>query len=128
LAFKAHTDDIRETMALELIDSLTALGAELVVHDFEAMPNVKAKLGDKVHYADDHLAACEGADALLIATEWPQYAAADLEAAGARLKEKLMFDGRNLFEPEAMAAKGWNYHSIGRMPVGLAKIPREVAQ
>jgi UDPglucose 6-dehydrogenase len=128
LAFKAHTDDIRETMALELIDSLTALGAELVVHDFEAMPNVKAKLGDKVRYADDHLAACEGADALLIATEWPQYASADLEAAGSRLKEKLMFDGRNLFEPEAMETKGWTYHSIGRMPVGLAKIPREVAQ
>jgi UDPglucose 6-dehydrogenase len=128
LAFKAHTDDIRETMALELIDSLTALGAELVVHDFEAMPNVKAKLGDKVRYADDFLSACDGADALLIATEWPQYAGADLEAVGARLKEKLMFDGRNLFEPEAMRALGWNYHSIGRMPVGLAKIPHEVSQ
>jgi UDPglucose 6-dehydrogenase len=128
LAFKAHTDDIRETMALELIDSLTALGAELVVHDFEAMPNVKAKLGDKVRYADDFLSACDGADALLIATEWPQYAGADLEAVGARLKEKLMFDGRNLFEPEAMRAQGWNYHSIGRMPVGLARIPHEVSQ
>ena len=91
LAFKAHTDDIRETMALELIDSLTALGAELVVHDFEAMPNVQAKLGDRVRYAPDPLAACEGADALLIATEWPQYGSADLDAVAGRLKEKLMF-------------------------------------
>jgi UDPglucose 6-dehydrogenase len=92
------------------------------------MPNVKAKVGDKVRYAEDFMAACDGADALLIATEWPQYAAADLEVAASRLKEKLMFDGRNLFEPETMRAKGWNYHSIGRMPVGLAKIPREVSQ
>ncbi|MGA2081264.1 MAG: UDP-glucose/GDP-mannose dehydrogenase family protein [Holophaga sp.] len=118
LAFKAHTDDIREAMALELIDSLTALGAELVVHDFEAMPNVRARLGDRVRYAEDPLSACDGADALLIATEWPQYGKADLEAVAGRLKQKLMFDGRNLFEPEIMKAKGWTYHSIGRPPVG----------
>jgi UDPglucose 6-dehydrogenase len=114
LAFKAHTDDIRETMAVELIESLTALGARLVVHDFAAMPNVRAKLGDRVRYAQDPLSACDGADALLIATEWPQYAQADLEAVGRRLKTKLMFDGRNLFRPEAMKASGWTYHSIGR--------------
>ncbi len=118
LAFKAHTDDIREAMALELIDSLTALGAELVVHDFEAMPNVRAKVGDKVRFADDPLSACDGADALLIATEWPQYGKADLQAVAGRLKAKLMFDGRNLFQPEAMKAAGWTYHSIGRLPVG----------
>jgi UDPglucose 6-dehydrogenase len=117
LAFKAHTDDIREAMALELIDSLASLGAELVVHDFEAMPNVRAKVGDRVRYADDPMAACDGADALLIATEWPQYASADLEAVAARLKTKLMFDGRNLFKPATMKANGWSYHSIGRLPV-----------
>jgi len=128
LAFKAHTDDIRETMALELIDSLTALGAELVVHDFEAMPNVQAKLGDRVHYAPDPLTACDGADALLIATEWPQYGSADLDAVARRLKEKLIFDGRNLFQPEDMKAKGWTYHSIGRLPAGQIKIPRDGSQ
>ena len=117
LAFKAHTDDIRESMAMELIDSLTSLGAQLVVHDFEAMPNVKAKVGDKVTYADDFMAACDGADALLIATEWPQYAQADLADLGRRLKTRTMFDGRNLFRPEAMLASGWAYESIGRMPV-----------
>ena len=120
LAFKANTDDIRESMALELIESLLSLGAELIVHDFQAMPNVRAKLGDRVSYAKDPLTACDGADALLIATEWPPYAKADLEAVARRLKEKLIFDGRNLFQPQAMKADGWTYHSIGRLPVGPA--------
>jgi UDPglucose 6-dehydrogenase len=120
LAFKAHTDDIRDSMALELIESLTAQGATLVVHDFEAMPNVRAKLGDKVQFADDFMAACDGADALLIATEWPQYAQADLAVVAARLKGKIMFDGRNLFRPETMKASGWTYHSIGRLSVSPA--------
>ncbi len=119
LAFKAHTDDIREAMALELIENLVGQGAELIVHDFEAMPNVKARIGDKVRYAEDFMAACEGADALLIATEWPQYQQADLKAVAERLKAKVMFDGRNLFRPETMKAEGWIYHSIGRLPVGL---------
>ena len=118
LAFKAHTDDIREAMALELIDNLAGLGAEIVVHDFEAMPNVKARIGDKVLYSEDFMAACDGADALLIATEWPEYKNADLKDVAARLKAKVIFDGRNLFRPEAMKAGGWVYHSIGRLPVG----------
>ncbi len=117
LAFKAHTDDIRDAMALELIDNLTGQGAEIVVHDFEAMPNVKAKIGDRVRYAETPLAACEGADALIIATEWPEYAQADLNQVAGRLKAKVIFDGRNLFRPEAMKALSWTYHSIGRLPV-----------
>jgi UDPglucose 6-dehydrogenase len=117
LAFKAHTDDIREAMALELIENLVGQGAELVVHDFEAMPNVKARIGDKVHYVEDFMTACEGADALIIATEWPQYKNADLKAVAGKLKAKVIFDGRNLFRPEAMKGEGWIYHSIGRQPV-----------
>lgn len=117
LAFKAHTDDIREAMSLELIESLLAQGAELVVHDFEAMPNVRERIGDRVTYTEDFMAACDGADALVIATEWPAYAQADLDAVGRRLKDKVLFDGRNLFRPEAMRAKGWIYHSIGRTSV-----------
>ncbi|HEY3271336.1 MAG TPA: UDP-glucose/GDP-mannose dehydrogenase family protein [Geothrix sp.] len=117
LAFKANTDDIRESMALELIDGLVNLGAEVVVHDFAAMDAVKAKIGDKVSYAATPLQACEGADALLIATEWPQYREADLEAVAKTLKARRLFDGRNLFRPEAMEAKGWTYHSLGRRTV-----------
>jgi UDPglucose 6-dehydrogenase len=114
LAFKAHTDDIRESMSLELIEGLLSLGATVAAHDFEAMPAVRAKLGDRIDYAPDPLAACEGADALLVATEWPQYKAIDLQTAGAALKTKVMFDGRNLFRPETMKHSGWVYHSLGR--------------
>jgi UDPglucose 6-dehydrogenase len=116
LAFKAHTDDIREAMALELIENLTGQGAEITVHDYEAIPNVRAKIGDRVHYADDPLSACKGADALIIATEWPQYLQVDLEAVALALKTRTLFDGRNLFQPDAMAAAGWTYYSIGRCP------------
>ena len=117
LAFKANTDDIRESMSLELIEGLLTLGAEVVVHDFAAMDAVKSKIGDKVRYAATPLAACEGADALLISTEWSQYRAADLEAVAKALKARRIFDGRNLFRPEAMEAQGWTYLSIGRRAV-----------
>jgi UDPglucose 6-dehydrogenase len=127
LAFKAHTDDIREAIALELIESLTGLGAEVVVHDFQAMANVRARLGDRIRYADNFMDACDGADALLIATEWPQYVQANLDEVAARLKQKVIFDGRNLFRPESMRAKGWTYHSIGRVPVGSAVLATAMA-
>lgn len=114
LAFKAHTDDIREAMALEVIEVLLTMGAEVVVHDFEAMPNVRAKIGDRIRYAEDPLSACAGADALLIATEWPAYKTADLAAAASRMKAQVIFDGRNLFRPEVLETSGWTYHSLGR--------------
>lgn len=117
LAFKAHTDDIREAMSLELIESLLNMGATVAVHDFEAMANVRAKIGDRVTYCEDFMAACDGADALIIATEWPAYANMELEAVARRLKAKVVFDGRNLFQPKAMREHGWIYHSIGRLPV-----------
>jgi UDPglucose 6-dehydrogenase len=117
LAFKANTDDIRESMSLELIEGLVTLGAEVAVHDFAAMEAVRAKIGTKVRYAETPLAACQGADALLIATEWSQYREADLEAVAGALKARRIFDGRNLFRPEAMEAKGWTYFSIGRRAV-----------
>jgi UDPglucose 6-dehydrogenase len=117
LAFKAHTDDIRESMALELIEGLVNLGAEVVAHDFAAMDAVRARIGDKVRFAKTPLEACEGADALLIATEWPAYRETDLEAVAKALKVRRIFDGRNLFRPEAMEEKGWIYHSLGRRAV-----------
>ncbi len=119
LAFKANTDDIRESMALELIEGLVNLGAEVVAHDFAAMEAVRARIGDRIRYAATPLEACAGADALLIATEWPQYCKADLSAVGAAMKARRMFDGRNLFRPETMEALGWTYHSLGRRAVGV---------
>jgi UDPglucose 6-dehydrogenase len=114
LAFKAHTDDIRETVAIELIGNLLHMGAEVAVHDFEAMPNARQVFGDKIMYANEPIEVCMNADALLICTEWPQYAKADINQVGAAMKTRTMFDGRNLFRPEGMKAKGWTYYSIGR--------------
>jgi UDPglucose 6-dehydrogenase len=81
------------------------------------MPPVKAKIGGRVAYAGSPMEAAQGADALLIATEWSQYKAADLDALAKAMKAKVLFDGRNLFRPEAMAKAGWTYHSIGRLSV-----------
>ena len=114
LAFKAHTDDIRESMALELIENLTANGAQLVVHDYEAMPNVQAKIGDTVIYTENPLEACKNADALIIATEWPQYTTFDMELIANLMKAKVIFDGRNLFQVAPLEKSGWTYYSLGR--------------
>ncbi|MCL1908354.1 MAG: UDP-glucose/GDP-mannose dehydrogenase family protein [Holophagaceae bacterium] len=117
LAFKAHTDDIRETVALELVSHLLQLGADVVVHDFEAMPNARQIFSEKIKYANSPIDACENADAVIICTEWPQYAKVDLEQLASVMGCATMFDGRNLFRPENMRAKGWTYHSIGRVSV-----------
>ncbi|MCL1893105.1 MAG: UDP-glucose/GDP-mannose dehydrogenase family protein [Holophagaceae bacterium] len=117
LAFKAHTDDIRETVALELISHLLHMGAQVSVHDYEAMPNAKQIFGDSIQYAHSPTDACINADALVICTEWPQYATVDLDQLAFAMNCRVMFDGRNLFRPDNMKAKGWTYHSIGRVTV-----------
>lgn len=117
LAFKAHTDDIRETVALELIGHLLQMGADIVVHDFEAIPNARKIFNDKINYSDSPIDACQNADAVIICTEWPQYAKIDLDRLASVMRSATMFDGRNLFRPEDMRAKGWTYHSIGRVSV-----------
>jgi UDPglucose 6-dehydrogenase len=117
LAFKAHTDDIRDTTAFDLIRGLLQMGAEVAAHDFEAMPNIERVFGDAIQYAKTPMDACQGADALVICTEWPQYAKMDLGQVGSAMKTKTMFDGRNLFRPESMKEKGGVYISIGRTPI-----------
>lgn len=114
LAFKPETDDIREAPALYIIKDLLAAGAEITVFDPEAMENVKALLGDKISYAKDQYEALEGADALLIATEWPVFRNPDFEKMDEVLKNKVVFDGRNLFDLQKMIDLGYYYNSIGR--------------
>ncbi|MDR2697786.1 MAG: UDP-glucose/GDP-mannose dehydrogenase family protein [Holophagales bacterium] len=114
LAFKAHTDDIRESTALELIKNLLCMGAEVAVHDYEAMPNIECIFKNSIQYAKTPIEACQNADAVLICTEWPQYSKMDLDKVASAMKSRTMFDGRNLFNPYDMKAKGWTYHSIGR--------------
>jgi len=114
LAFKPNTDDIREAPALSLIEALTAEGANVIAFDPEAMSNVKKTLGNQIAYAANQYEALVGADALIIATEWSEFRTPDFEMIGERLKNKTIFDGRNLFEVKQMAALGYHYESIGR--------------
>ena len=117
LAFKPHTDDIREAPALYNIDLLLQAGAIVHAHDPEAMDNVKKILGDRIHYHNTPFEAAAGADAILIATEWPEFRSPDFETLSAVVGSKVIFDGRNLYDPEAMKKMGYKYISIGRKAV-----------
>jgi UDPglucose 6-dehydrogenase len=117
LSFKPRTDDIREAPALELIERLLAAGATVSVHDPEAMNNVRAEHGDRLRYADQPYDALDGADALVIMTEWEEFRNPDFDAMRARMRAPVIFDGRNLYEPAQMAEDGFVYHSIGRQSV-----------
>lgn len=114
LAFKPNTDDIREAPALYLIEALTKAGATVTAFDPEAMPNVQAQIGDKVVYAKDQYSALEGADALIIATEWSEFRTPEFEQLDAKLKHKVIFDGRNVFDTDKIRSLGYHYESIGR--------------
>jgi len=116
LAFKPNTDDIREAPALDMIDALLAAGATVSAFDPEAMPNVKALLGDKINFAENQYDALEGADALIIATEWNEFRTPDFLKIVKSLKQKVIFDGRNLFEVNSVNELGFHYESIGRNP------------
>lgn len=114
LSFKPDTDDIREAPALYLIEKLLAAGASVCAFDPEAMDNVKAKLGDKIAYADNIYHAAEGADALLIATEWSVFRSPDFDKLEKALATPVIFDGRNLYELIDMRKLPFYYESIGR--------------
>lgn len=114
LAFKPNTDDIREAPALYMIEALLAEGAQLCVYDPEAMNNVKAYLGNKVMYADNQYDCLQGADALIICTEWNEFRTPNFLKIVTALKNKVIFDGRNLFETAAIKELGFYYESIGR--------------
>ena len=117
LSFKPHTDDIREAPALENIDELIALGATVKAHDPEAMENVKRIFGDKISFCENPYTCAEGADAIFIATEWPEFRTPDFERLNKALKSKVIFDGRNVYELDAMREQGYTYYSIGREAV-----------
>lgn len=114
LSFKPQTDDIREAPALLNIQELLSLGATVHVHDPEAMENVKKQLGDKVTYHSNSYDALENADALLIATEWPEYRTPDYEKMGKLMNSKAIFDGRNIYDLSNIRELGFTYYSIGR--------------
>ena len=114
LAFKPDTDDIREAPALIMIAALLNLGAKISAFDPEAMQNVKNSLGEKIEYATDEYTALNGADALLICTEWGIFRNPDFTRMKYLMKDAVLFDGRNLFEIEEMNDRGFYYCSVGR--------------
>jgi len=114
LAFKPRTDDIREAPALVLIDQLLAAGAKVRAHDPEAMKNVREIYADRVAFSDRPYGALEGADALVVVTEWPEFRTPDFEVMKRLLAGPVVFDGRNLYDEKAMAAHGFAYYAIGR--------------
>jgi UDPglucose 6-dehydrogenase len=117
LAFKPNTDDIREASAIDIINELLSLGANVKAFDPEAMDNVKKILGSKITLTEKSYHALDGADALIIATEWNEFRQPDFERIGKLLKNKAIFDGRNLFDNEQMRELGFHYESIGRQAV-----------
>lgn len=117
LAFKPDTDDIREAPALYLIEKLLEAGAEISAFDPEAMNNVKQIFGDRIRYASDEYDAAADADALLIATEWAEFRTPEFAKLRSSMRSQVIFDGRNLYEPEKMKELGFYYNSIGRAEV-----------
>jgi UDPglucose 6-dehydrogenase len=119
LAFKPNTDDIREAPALYMIDALLAEGATVCAFDPEAMPNVKALYGDRIAYAENQYDALKDAEALLIATEWNEFRTPDFLRIVNALKNKAIFDGRNLFDIDAVRKLGFHYESVGRASIKI---------
>jgi UDPglucose 6-dehydrogenase len=114
LSFKPHTDDIREAPALDNIEAFLKAGAIIKAHDPEAMENVKKIFQDKIQYFDTPYEAAENADAIFIATEWPEFRTPDFERLSSIVKEKVIFDGRNVYELDIMKEHGYTYFSVGR--------------
>ena len=117
LAFKPNTDDIREAPALEIIEELLQSGASISVYDPEAMDHVRTIFGNSIEYVDDMYEACKGAHALAIITEWSVFRSPDFDLLKQYLINPLIFDGRNLYEPEKIKSIGFQYYSIGRQTV-----------
>ena len=114
LSFKPKTDDMREAPSLVIIDELLAAGAKVVAYDPVAMHEAERILGNKITYSIDQYATLEGADALVIVTEWPEFRSPDFAKIASTLKQKAIFDGRNIYEPEDLKALGFHYECIGR--------------
>jgi UDPglucose 6-dehydrogenase len=121
LSFKPDTDDIREAPALYIINALLAEGARITAYDPEAMENVKNLLGNTISFASNEYEALEKADALVICTEWGIFRNPDFNRIKGALNQSVIFDGRNLFEPQEMKEKGFFYSSIGRNTVDNGK-------
>jgi len=114
LTFKPQTDDTRESPSMTVIQKLLEAGATVKVYDPAGMPEVKEKLGDRITFANDPYQAAEGADALLLITEWAEFRSPDWDEVANRLRNKVIFDGRNVYDPADLKRMGFEYYGIGR--------------
>jgi len=114
LTFKPQTDDTRESPAMVVISMLLSAGASVQAYDPAGIPEVKIKLGDTITYATDPYQACENADALLLLTEWSEFRLPDWEEISKKLKHQVIFDGRNIYDPNELRRMGFEYYGIGR--------------
>lgn len=114
ISFKPNTDDIREAPALVVIKGLLELGASIVAYDPEAMENAKSVLGPTIEFAKSSFEAAEGADALVLVTEWSEFRRPDFEILKSTMKQPVVFDGRNIFDPRKLDSLGFTYYGIGR--------------
>lgn len=117
LSFKPQTDDMREAPSLVIIEKLLAAKAKVKAYDPVAMEETKRQLGDAISYAKDTYDALLDADALIVVTEWPEFRVPNYKVMDRLIKNKLIFDGRNIFEPSEMKEMGFTYYSIGRQPI-----------
>ena len=127
LAFKGGTDDIRESPAILLVQSLLQEGSQICAYDPAAMERAKDALDSKVEFAESAYEAARGADALLILTEWDEFSQLDLPRLFNQLKYPIIVDGRNLYDPEVMAAHGFTYYSVGRPASAPDPVPAAAA-
>lgn len=126
LAFKGGTDDIRESPAILLVQSLLQEGCQIAAYDPAAATRAREVLNSGTEFVADPYEAANGADALLILTEWDEFATLDLDRIFKQLKYPIVIDGRNLYDPGAMAARGFTYYSVGR-PAGTPLVPAQAA-
>jgi UDPglucose 6-dehydrogenase len=117
LAFKPQTDDMREARSVELIARLAEAGVRVRAYDPVAMDNARRTLPVKVEYCQSSYEAAEGADAVVVVTEWNEFKLLNLERLRQVMRRPIVFDGRNVYEPERMRRLGFEYHSVGRKPV-----------
>jgi UDPglucose 6-dehydrogenase len=128
LAFKGGTDDIRESPSILLIQSLLQEGCKVAAYDPAAMERAKEVLRSQVDFVSGPYEAAAGADALLILTEWEEFSTLDLKQLNGKLRYPIVIDGRNLYNPEVMAAHGFSYYSVGRAPVLPESLPTQAGE
>ena len=119
LSFKPHTDDMREAPSIRIIEELSAMGVKIKAYDPVAMKEAQRILGNKIEYCQDKYEALVDSDGLIVVTEWPEFRVLNYGILEKLMGEKVIFDGRNIYDAEEMKERGFSYYSIGRKPVKL---------